>query len=1211
MTSLVDVLVPLVEKYPGLTAAELYASLGRWKTKARGESFVATALRLNRDTFRCDPATGGWYLCNARMAKEAPPAANVSDADGAEQPRDATQAFADGFADRDDPTTVDLDLRERLVGRRVIAEVGLDEDTYHRVEASLRQLLRRSHDLGRTARSHPALFATYLVAHGVYRYEAGNFYGTASMPGIDQSAGPAFMWAVNRLRLESFEDLVVGDNALRYVGPMLAHGGIPKYCLEDFFKLLLRDMERVGGDAAELLSFWRTRKSAFSGIDAPVRRFLLYGGDLARDVLDRCIDMVRQYARSGAVPRSADIGLPPYMVAAFRGREEKIPVPSTRDQRRFVRPQVSLDPWSTGGPQLLLPPVPVSATASWRILADGSLDRVRASSRETRHLRLQPAKAWTVTLTDGVAVLSETLIEGMDELPALFFDPVEGMLLAPGAGLRMDEVWVLTPKDALLKGIDPAGNTTPLPDVQQLPEPAGAWSGFVLRHVRVRGVRAVSLRKNGGAVERRITVRPPAERAKIIGMPVSNVATEDGLAVFAELPEVVLPDQTELRRSEWRVRLAIDGDWDNLDTATLPRGREGLSIGATVPANRPSRIGLVVQGPLGADLRVSFVYVPGLVVSCPDRVILPGDRHGTVRILSPSLALDLGAAGELVTVAAPDQDDTVRFTVEPDGPAPLVLTAQVPKLMWGVHRLASEVLVANRPVTIAADELRDREATALIIRTGIDDLPLSLALMAGQQTLQATDPVRTSRGGRWVFDLTRFADTAVMDDSPLLDFRLNVAGRHFTAVHVRRSLHVGNLRPRAVVEGDRTTVDVDFDEDRPVRNRVVRLWSCDRPWEPPVVEPVPDGQAGRATIARRDELPYGTYLVELAVDDGWAAATRPARNAPGVARLHIGTPEDVHNRLERLSLGPPLHVAEIAASTGVVPRRLSGDEMAIAVPALLDVIADMLDDPGAPDLTSARFAAIRNVLLADTRCFVDAVVDAFERGRLRSTNLVPIAVALGHNLAPPTKLGGDEIDSPLAALWEVGPCLAAGLDIAQHTDEARAARLRRYLGWDPTSGPAAINPGRPVEQVFVGMTAETLEAIALSIRLIPDRVLDLDSLVQANFEWLLADKHDKAPRRWWQQWEHLLRATPEAFGQLAEVHLRARRPPAGTEAWAGLPGVTLASALHLLSDTRYRVEATRALLAAAQFAPLLVSRDLVLARVLLLNHPSQGTEERP
>ena len=70
-----------------------------------------------------------------------------------------------------------------------------------------------------------------------------------------------------------------GENALRYVGPILAHGGIPRHCLPDYFRLLMRHLKR-SADANDLLASWRTRRTTFVGIDLPVRRFLLYGGDL-------------------------------------------------------------------------------------------------------------------------------------------------------------------------------------------------------------------------------------------------------------------------------------------------------------------------------------------------------------------------------------------------------------------------------------------------------------------------------------------------------------------------------------------------------------------------------------------------------------------------------------------------------------------------------------------------------------------------------------------------------------------------------------------------------------------------------------------------------------------------------------------------------------------------------------------------------------------
>lgn len=261
-----DILESLLRRSPGLTARELHDGLGPVIKAKVPVGWVGAILRTYSERFA--PFGGRWYLPTI----------------------DAGDALA-----------VERDLRARLAGRRIVAEIGLDSSLHRRNQEAVRLAFRGSASIGDVARRYPALFVAYMAGHGVHGYTAGDFYGTVTVRGIDQRAGALFIDALKFLRLETFEDLVLGDNALRFVGPMLAHGGIPKYCLGDFFDLLLRDANRACGDARELLAFWRTRKSAFFGIDIPVRRFLLFGGELARDLLDRCLDLVRE-SSSARVP---------------------------------------------------------------------------------------------------------------------------------------------------------------------------------------------------------------------------------------------------------------------------------------------------------------------------------------------------------------------------------------------------------------------------------------------------------------------------------------------------------------------------------------------------------------------------------------------------------------------------------------------------------------------------------------------------------------------------------------------------------------------------------------------------------------------------------------------------------------------------------------------------------------------------------------------
>jgi hypothetical protein len=189
--------------------------------------------------------------------------------------------------------------------------------------------------------------------------------------GLDQDQlGSGFLRAIRILRLETF-DLFAEEGALKYVAPILAHGGIPRYCLKDFFfNLLVPELRRSGSaDAAELLAIWRTRKTAFQGIDRPVKRFLLYGGDAAVDLLDRCVELVSETARTGVLPSPDEVGLPPYLMKEFSSG----PVHTAKlgPGRSLPRPRVRLDPWDPLGPVLELPPLPRNIDDGvWRV-SDG------------------------------------------------------------------------------------------------------------------------------------------------------------------------------------------------------------------------------------------------------------------------------------------------------------------------------------------------------------------------------------------------------------------------------------------------------------------------------------------------------------------------------------------------------------------------------------------------------------------------------------------------------------------------------------------------------------------------------------------------------------------------------------------------------------------------------------------------------------------------
>src|SRR5262249_37892280 len=133
---------------------------------------------------------------------------------------------------------------------------------------------------------------------------------------------------------------------------------------------------------------------------------------------------------------------------------------------------------------------------------------------------------------------------------------------------------------------------------------------------------------------------------------------------------------------------------------------------------------------------------------------------------------------------------------------------------------------------------------------------------------------------------------------------------------------------RSQVDGDLTTVELEFEERRPLHHRVVRLWSVDRPWEDAITEPIADDRVGSAEISRRDRIPPGGYLVEVAIDDGWLKPSRPRSGSRNTASTQVGSAQEWRDRLRALErLDDPFAALEVTAATGSVPRQLATEDL--------------------------------------------------------------------------------------------------------------------------------------------------------------------------------------------------------------------------------------------------------------------------------------------
>jgi len=1106
---------------------------------------------------------------------------------------------------------VEAELRSRLRGVRLAVELGLDERDLRRLRALVIGLTRGLSDPpARMASRYPAIYVAYLVAEGVFYYRVGSFWDHVISALRDQQNDPGycFLVALRELGLEDFERLVIEDRAMPYVSRILAHGGIPASCLPDFFRMLAAELRRGHADASGLLASWRTSRARLESVHKPARRFLLYGGDPAVDLLDRCVDLIGESTRRREVPTADEAGLPQYVVDAYAAlpRHE---ARADRHQAGLPRPALVLDPYDGLGPTIELPSVSSGAAGTWRVRDGQSTDEEPASALAPASVRVVPSRSWEVEFdaTDGAA--RSWVFEGFDRYPALFLDPANGRAVRDPAVLRLDSAWVLAPATWRLGSQGGDGSTNELRDIEELPTPTGAWASFSLRHVDLEGARVLELRD---LAHRRHTVAVVAPRARpsLIEEAIEGVTTPDGCPVFASLPRIAVPVLAEVSGAGWRFRLRR-GEQSVAFEAPEEVDRGEVSLEGHLDGPDFGLYALSARGPLGSDLSATFAVVPKLRVRRPSHIIRPGEADPELFVAAEGpIGIDGSDPGTWRKLALPQGGDATECMAHGPSGQSLALRVRVARLVWAItHETKPAVAPSAHVLKIGVEEFEDELADVLTVRTGRPGTELELVLEdRARRVIQRVERgLAAGAAGRWSFDLAPFADTIRRSEDAGLSLHLLVNGFDVRVADLVARVEVEAIRARSRLAGDFAAVSVSFDEARTINGRVARLWSLHRPWEGPIVEQIADGER-QVEVSGYARVPPGPYVAEIALDDAWIAPRRPRAGEANCAAIRVGAPEDEDAYLSKLSASEPLAVLERALATGILDERPAAearsslaDPAAVAMDCLLSQLS--LGQAASPGLRAARA-----VLCADADTLLGGIVSAVARGEVDSESSTRISLRA---LRQARALEAPEDEHLLSEAWELCPILAAAFDIPRSSsDSLAAARCERFLGCDPHEAPIDVSGGR-VTQNEAGRTAAELRAARRFIGLLPQGELEPEALMVANFEWVIDQvEADDAPAGtrvgdhpagWLESSRWLAEELPwegsESGRQLNE-HLDARRPPRGTFPWAELPIVTLAAAAKVTAEGPDRRHARAALEAALAFAPRLVRHDLLLCLVL-------------
>jgi hypothetical protein len=540
------------------------------------------------------------------------------------------------------------------------AELGKEIGLYLRAMGVGRALRAFQHD-------YPCAFAVFLVAQGIYGYQGGDYWSEViEVTGLSKQhkseMGRAFESVLEDLGLPMFYDIRRAGH--RYVSPILAHGGIPNYCLPDFFRNMLQPSVRrvryADMSAAELIDEWGLQSRARYFTDKPVMRFLVYGGPVAEDFVRRCREMAWEALESGIVPDAEEIGLPGRVVRAYRKWLAEQSVEQMRresaDQWRLRKPSVLVDPWGEGL-VLDLPPQQVPATqadarVSWQVTAGEKDHRVPVRVRrigfdlktEAESIALsQPAGLYEVSLLVNGKTRRSWRFQGVDdERPLLAFDLERFQLLSwqhslparRGLGLLFPFQHDLHVEgDARL--------------MEELPRMPWGWSSYRGQVWDLSRATKLRLSEDGEpglivALQRDISAQRPYLSG---GRPFSPGRAHGRAPFYVGSPpriHIPLPGRRSLDEELANWRLVVRNDWPAVpelvvkttladlrakledvgeDTVALPLSLPAL-LGDAPLGNFIARL----RGPLGRDAELQLRIVPYLTVHDHDTLYLPDSQ---------------------------------------------------------------------------------------------------------------------------------------------------------------------------------------------------------------------------------------------------------------------------------------------------------------------------------------------------------------------------------------------------------------------------------------------------------------------------------------------------------------------------------------------------------------------------------------------------------
>ncbi len=777
----------------------------------------------------------------------------------------------------------------------------------------------------------PTCLCCFLVWIGILKYQAGDYWtfvhqATNLPEGSSWQScwGKIFIEFLSKNSLPTFTD--AGGH--HYVTPILAHGGIPDYCLEDFFKNLLLPI--ISGhlgldpsDTEQILQEWQDRSSLFHFTDKPVRRFLLHGGKAAMDFLSRCIEMAQRAYEEGEVLSANEFGIPERIIQRFEQwwqSEEKQLIKKPTGPR-FPRPIIMLSP-EFGEVYLHVPPQRLEATDKETLIeieiragASNQARREKLCIRrensfiETEEIQISlscPSEEYQAQLLSNGSILRSWTLKGVSEKhPWLAFDHRSKKMIQSD---RLPRVlcWLVLPSRF---------SFSPGEFVRERGETFyGWWRDYCACLVDLAA--EVSLPD-----EIKIPIASEAlAEPKITDGQITPYVFSEGERVYSAAPQLLLPFPEQISR--WQLSIVsqttlprrIDRNVkDLIDSLEQLQNKTEIEISLAdlLSEYDVGRFRLQLRGPLGRDYSFRFSVVPQLKIEfdrslyTPDQVseawlkITAPEANGVITEAPCSLE-EKSAQTAAWTIIVPPSESSAKCVLsfsQQGQNIEVPLLVRVPRLRLAIQGLSGQTMWhwSHRALEISASDYEDAQELFLLV-----DIP---SVEEGQAiiSLEGTEQQASQRirNGKARFELKRFSDTLRTLRRSVSRFFLSTTGhslvQEIPVLQVQAKWLLEGLNWDQETRNDKRFIYLAWQDKRQVSNRVIRLWNRGCPRVVVLQEVVADGASELWIEKSITELPPGEYLLECAVEDEWAPALPGSPRQPDeitVFPFEVGSKEE-------------------------------------------------------------------------------------------------------------------------------------------------------------------------------------------------------------------------------------------------------------------------------------------------------------------------------